>query len=115
VVVLERPDRAPLAVPVWFEHRAGRVLINSARGRAWPALLEKNGRATLLLVDPLNQYRYLAFEARLLTATESGAYAHITRLAKRYTGRPFRVPNDPAHARVKFELELMTAHAYPHH
>ena len=113
VVVLERHDRAPLAVPIWFEHRAGRFLVNSARGRSWPALLEKSGRASLLLVDPLNLYRYLFFEARVTSVTEKNAYAHINRLSRRYTGRPYRVPDDPDHPRVRFELEPLSMLAYP--
>ncbi|TMK27166.1 MAG: PPOX class F420-dependent oxidoreductase [Actinobacteria bacterium] len=81
---------------VWVDVRNGTVGFNTARGRAKPRHLEHDPRVSLLVLDPNNQYKWVAVSGRG-ELTEEGADAQIDRLAKKYLGRdeyPFRSPDE---------------------
>lgn len=88
-----RHDGTPHVAPVWVDHEAGEIVLNSARGRAWPANLERDPRVTLTIPNRENNYEYVSIRGRLAAVTEDGADAHIDAMAKKYLGRdtyPFR-------------------------
>jgi PPOX class probable F420-dependent enzyme len=99
-----RPSGKVQMCPVWFEYRDGHFWLNSARGRAWPANLEREQAATLLILDKEDPHYWAQVEGRLMEATEKGAEEHISRLALRYTGQPFRKLAG-GEQRVMFKLE----------
>jgi hypothetical protein len=90
--------------PVWFEYRDGHFWLNSARGRAWPANLEREQAATLLIIDKEDPHYWAQVQGRLVEATEKGAEEHINRLSLRYTGQPFRKLAG-GELRVMFKIE----------
>ena|SRR5690348_1506581 len=92
VVTTLRADGSPHSTVVWVDSNDGLPAFNTARGRAKPRHLERDPRVSLLVVDPQDQYKWVAVSG-LAELIEEGADAHIDRLAKKYLGKdeyPFR-------------------------
>ncbi|MGH7062351.1 MAG: PPOX class F420-dependent oxidoreductase [Stellaceae bacterium] len=99
------PDGSPQVTPVWIDYAGGMVRMNTAKGRVKARNLQPGARVALSIVDPDNPYRYLQIRGRVVSATESGADAHIDNLAKKYLGKdkyPFRKPGE---IRIMCEVE----------
>jgi PPOX class probable F420-dependent enzyme len=91
-----RTDGSPHSTIVWVDVRDGAVGFNTARGRAKARYLERDPRASLLVVDPNDAYRWVAVSGRV-ELTEEGADAQIDKLAKKYLGKeeyPWRSPTE---------------------
>ena len=112
--LLERPVLAILGTampsgdiqlhPVWVDELDGRLRVNTARGRQKDRNLARTGRATLLLVDPDNPYRYLEVRGRVVDALEAGARQHIDQLTQKYVGEE-SFPVRPGQVRVTYIIE----------
>jgi PPOX class probable F420-dependent enzyme len=92
-----RPDGSPHSTVVWVDVEDGKVSFNTARGRAKPRYLEGDPRASLLVVDPSDPYKWVAVSGHA-EVTEEGADAQIDKLAKKYIGQdeyPWRNPAEP--------------------
>jgi PPOX class probable F420-dependent enzyme len=92
-----REDGTPHVTPVWVDADGDHVVLNSARGRAWPTNLERDPRVTLTIPNGENMYEYVTIRGRVAEMTEDGADAHIDALAKKYLGQdsyPFRTPDE---------------------
>jgi len=88
-----RQNGKPHVVPVWVDHQDGKVVLNTAEGRAWPANVRRNGNAVLNVLNLENPYEYVEIEADLVEDTQDGADEHIDAMAKKYLGQdeyPFR-------------------------
>jgi PPOX class probable F420-dependent enzyme len=99
-----RPDGSPHSTIVWVDVEDGKVSFNTARGRAKPRHLERDPRASLLVVDPNDPYKWVAVSGRA-ELTEEGADRQIDKLAKKYLGKdeyPWRKPEEQ---RVKVLIE----------
>jgi PPOX class probable F420-dependent enzyme len=88
---------------IWLNVEDDKLALNSARGRAWPTNLERDPRATLLLLNEDNPYEYAEIrgEAEL---TDEGAEEHIDTLAQKYINQekyPWRSPDEQ---RVKVRI-----------
>ena len=103
---LPRADGSALVAPVWADvNDAGQIELNSAEGRAWPALARTNGKITVTVPDKDNPYHYVSVVGRIAEDTHEGADAHIDALAKKYLGVD-EYPNRKAgEQRVIFRLE----------
>jgi PPOX class probable F420-dependent enzyme len=91
-----RSDGSPHSTIVWVDVEDGKVSFNTASGRAKPRHLEHDPRASLLVVDPNDTYRWIAISGRA-ELTEEGADAQIDKLAKKYLGQdeyPWRKPEE---------------------
>ena len=91
------PDGSPQVTPVWTDFDGTNVLVNTARGRVKHRNLEREPRVALSILDPENPYRYLGIQGRVTEMTESGADAHIDKMAKKYLNKdkyPFRQPGE---------------------
>ena len=99
-----RTDGSPHATIVWIDVEDGKISFNTARGRAKAKHLEHDPRASILVVDPKDPYRYVAVDghARL---TEDGADAQMDKLAEKYLGEDRYPWRDPADTRVKVLIE----------
>jgi PPOX class probable F420-dependent enzyme len=96
VVTTLRPDGSPHNTVVWVEVDGEAPSFNTAYGRAKPRHLERDPRAGLLVVDPGDQYRWVAVDGPVELSTD-GADEQIDRLAKKYLGAdeyPFRRPEE---------------------
>jgi PPOX class probable F420-dependent enzyme len=100
--LFERPILASLATtmpggliqvnPVWIDYDGTYVRFNSAEGRQKDKNVKKNGVATVLLVDPNDNYFWVEVRGRVIDITHEGADAHIDSLAKKYL-RKDKYPN----------------------
>jgi PPOX class probable F420-dependent enzyme len=81
-----RPDGSPHSTIVWVDVEDGKVSFNTASGRAKPTYLEQDPRASLLVVDPNDPYRWVAVSGPV-EITKEGADAQIDKLAKKYLGQ----------------------------
>jgi len=99
-----RADGSPHSTIVWVDVDDGKVSFNTARGRAKTEHLDKDPRASLLVVDPNNTYKWVAVSGTA-EVTESGADAQIDKLAKKYLGKDEYQWRNPAERRVKVVIE----------
>jgi PPOX class probable F420-dependent enzyme len=86
VLVTLLADGRPQASVVWFELTGDLLRLNSERGRAKMRNMERDGRVTLLVVDPDNQHRYVEIRGDVVDITEDGALDHRAALDRRYLG-----------------------------
>jgi PPOX class probable F420-dependent enzyme len=96
-------DGSILNTVVWVNAEGDKVAVNSARGRKWPANLERDPRVTLLIYENGNPYNYVEIRGKASPTTE-GADEHINLLTKKYIGQdeyPFRQPGEE---RVRFVI-----------
>jgi PPOX class probable F420-dependent enzyme len=96
VVTTLREDGSPHSTVVWVDVQDGKIGFNTARGRAKPRFLEQDPRASLLVVDPNDPYRWVAVNGGT-ELTEGSADAQIDKLAKKYLGKdeyPWRSPEE---------------------
>jgi PPOX class probable F420-dependent enzyme len=89
-------DGSPQVTPVWVDFDGTHVLVNTAKGRVKTKNLEREPRVALAISEPENPYRYLGIQGRVTEITESGADAHIDKMAHKYMGKdyPFRAPGE---------------------
>jgi PPOX class probable F420-dependent enzyme len=85
VVTTLRPDGSPHSTVVWVDEDGGDVLFNTAEGRAKPRYLRADPRASILVVDPGDQYRWVSVSGTAELTTE-GAREQIDKLARKYLG-----------------------------
>ena len=83
-----RRDGSPHSTVVWVDEEDGAVLFNTAVGRAKERHLRRDPRAAMLVIDPADQYRWLAVSGTATLSTD-GAVEHIDKLWRRYEGEPF--------------------------
>ena len=91
------PDGTPQVTPVWVDYDGKNILVNTAKGRVKHRNLQRNPQVALVIPDPENPYRYLGIQGRVTEMTDSGADAHIDRMAKKYLNKdkyPFRQPGE---------------------
>jgi PPOX class probable F420-dependent enzyme len=113
VVTDLRKDGSPHSTVVWVDVEDGKVSFNTARGRTKPLNLERDPRASLLVVDPSDPYRWVAVSGSA-ELTEEGADAQIDKLAKKYIGQdeyPWRTP-DETRVKVLIEPEKVDASGF---
>jgi PPOX class probable F420-dependent enzyme len=87
---------------VWANVEGEAIGLNSARGRAWPNNLERDPRATLVVINQDNPYEYVEIKGSVTEV--DGADEHIDALAKVYINQdkyPWRVEGEE---RVKYHL-----------
>ena len=104
-------DGSPQVTPVWVDFDGTHVIVNTARGRVKAKNLAREPRVALSIADPENPYRYLAVQGRVTEMTETGADAHIDKMAMKYLGKdkyPYRVPGEK---RVIVKIKPEKVHA----
>lgn len=111
-------DGAPRQAVIWYRlGDDGRLAINSADGRRWPANLRRDPRCSLVIAEPANAYAFVALIGRVTETIDDQAVAQgdIADLARRYH------PDEPARAasaiaqfqaqhRVTFRVEILAVH-----
>jgi PPOX class probable F420-dependent enzyme len=96
-------DGTILSTVVWVGYDDGKLSVNSAIGRRWPANLDKDPHATLVVFDPANPYSFVEVRGTV-TSTLDGAVDDINKLSNKYIGSdyPWLQPDEQ---RVKFTFE----------
>ncbi len=91
-----RPDGSPHTTVVWVDVDTDEVIFNTAVGRAKERYLRQDPRASLIVVDPQDPYKWVSVAGRAELSTE-GADGEIDKLAKKYLGKdeyPWRNPEE---------------------
>jgi PPOX class probable F420-dependent enzyme len=104
VATTVRADGSPHSTIVWVDVEDGKVSFNTARGRTKSKNLERDPRASLLMVDPNNAWKWVAVSGPA-ELTEEGADAQIDKLAKKYLGKDEYPWRNPEETRVKVLIE----------
>jgi PPOX class probable F420-dependent enzyme len=105
------PDGAPQVTPVWVDFDGSHLIVNSAKGRRKDRNLRSDPRVTLAIIDPDNPYRYLEVRGRVDEITETGADAHIDKMAKKYLGADKYPYGQPGEVRVMYKIKPERASA----
>ena len=111
VVTTLREDGSPHSTVVWVDVEDGKPSFNTALGRAKPKHLQHDPRASLLVVDPNDAYKWVAVNGRT-KLTEDGADAQIDKLAKKYIGKDQYPWRKPTETRVKVLIEPEKVDSY---
>src|SRR5436853_6557960 len=96
---------APQTTPNWVDvDDEGRVLINTAEGRAKPRNVRRDARVSLSVVDADDPYRALMIRCRGEEITNDGAEDYIDAMQRKYHGTEPYPNHDPAHPRVLLKI-----------
>jgi PPOX class probable F420-dependent enzyme len=99
-----REDGSPHSTIVWVDVEGDKVSFNTALGRAKPKHIEHDPRASVLVVDPNDSYKWVAVSGPA-EVTEEGADAQIDKLAKKYLGKDEYPWRNPEETRLKVLIE----------
>ena len=100
-----RADGSVHSVFVWIHAEGEQVVLNSAKGRAWPRNVERDPRVTILVADQADPYTYVQVRGRVTRSVEGDeARAHIEELSQKYTGHAYN-GFAPGEVRVKYWVE----------
>lgn len=105
------PDGSPQLSIVWIDWDGESVLFNTAAGRAKPRNLERDPRASVLVADRSDGYRWVAVagDAELMT---DGADDHIDKLARKYTGEGWQAKPGEQRLLVRVRPERVSAYGF---
>jgi len=107
VVATVRPDGSPHSVATWYLWDGSRVLLNMDESRARLAFLRHEPRLSLTVLDADSWYRHVNLDGLVAELVDDTEFEDIDRLARHYTGRPFR---DREHRRVSAWVEIERWH-----
>ena len=110
VVATLRPDGSPHTVATWYLWDGRRVLLNMDESRARLRFMRRDPRVALTVLDGESWYRHVSLFGRVTELVDDGELADIDRLARHYTGEPFR---DREHRRVSARVEVDSWHTWP--
>ena len=90
IVATLRADGSPHTAATWYDWDGGRVLLNMDESRVRLGYLRRDPRAALTVLDSANWYRHVSLIGRVVSIEDDDDLADIDRLARRYTGNPYR-------------------------
>ena len=105
------PDGSPQLSVVWVDWDGEHVVFNTAAGRAKPRNLERDPRASVLVVDRGDGYRWLAVRGRAEITTED-ADSHIDAMARKYTGEGWQARPGEVRLLVRIRPEHVSAYGF---
>ena len=86
VLAIERPDRAPLAVPIWYDYEPGGELsIWTTEGTLKDKLIRAAGRFSFTVQNEEPPYKYVSVEGDV-TSVGPADEAEARKIAIRYLG-----------------------------
>jgi PPOX class probable F420-dependent enzyme len=103
VVSTHNGDGSILSTVVWVGLDEGKLFVNSALGRRWPANLDNDPHATLVVMNPDNPQNFLEVRGTVTGSTEHGT-DDINRLSNKYIGQDYPYMQ-PGEQRVTFVFE----------
>src|SRR5436190_5405221 len=98
-------DGSPQVTPVWCDIEGDLVIVNTAKGRQKDKNMRRDPRVALAIIDPENPYRYLEVRGRIVEITETGADAHIDKMAKKYLGADQYPYRQASEVRVIYKIQ----------
>lgn len=97
------PDGSAHSTVVWQEVADGKLSVNSSQGRQWPTNLERDPRATVVVMDQANPYEYVEIRGTAVS-TRDGAEEQIHRLAKKYINADRYPWLQDGEVRIRFDI-----------
>ncbi|MFC4059705.1 PPOX class F420-dependent oxidoreductase [Planomonospora corallina] len=104
-----RSDGAPVSTATWYLWEDGRVLLNMDEGRVRLNHLRRDPRLTLTVLDKDDWYTHVSLIGRAVELRDDEDLADIDRIARHYTGSPYR---DRVRARVTAVVEIDRWHGW---
>ena len=83
ILAVTRPERGPLALPIWYQYRDGVVEIGMGGNSTKAKLLRDAGRATLTVQTEVAPYQYVSVEGPVVVLAEQ---RDDFEMARRYLG-----------------------------
>jgi PPOX class probable F420-dependent enzyme len=113
--LLEKPNHAVIATinqdgsvhstMIWINVEGDSIAFNSARGRIWPANLERDPRVTLTLLNEDDPYEYAVLTGSAVEVDAgTDADKHMDTLAQKYLDQDVYPWRKEGEERVKFHL-----------
>jgi PPOX class probable F420-dependent enzyme len=109
VIATVKPDGAPVTVATWYLWEEGRVLVNMDEGRKRVQYLRNDPRVSLTVLDGESWLRAISLRGRVAALEDDPDLAEIDRIARHYTGRPYR---NRSRGRVSAWIEVGEWHAW---
>ena len=109
VIAAVKPSGAPVTVATWYLWEDGRLLVNMDEGRKRLDYLREDPRVSLTVLDTDDWLRAISLRGRVASLEDDTDLADIDRLARRYTGRPYR---NRSRGRVSAWIEVAEWHAW---
>lgn len=78
-----------MTVATWYDWEDGRILVNMDERRRRLAWIRRDPKVSLTVFDD-DWYRHVSLRGLVVTIVDDANLHDIDRLARRYTGRPFR-------------------------
>lgn len=108
------PDGTPQTQIVWVAADGDHLLVNSEVARQKVRNLRRDARATLMIWQRDNPYRYVEVRGRVVgETTGEAARDHIDELALKYTGRPYP-PEDIGSPRIILRIAPQRQYVWGH-
>ena len=100
------PDGSPQVSPVWIDRRDGRLVVNTATGRAKDRNMRNDPRVAISIANRENQYEKVDIRGRVVdTIGGEEADRHIDLMAQKYMGQETYPWRSPTEERVLFIIE----------
>jgi PPOX class probable F420-dependent enzyme len=109
VVATLRPDGTPQLTTVWVDYDGENVLVNTTTDRKKMRNLEHDPRATVLVYDGNDRFKWVSVTGPVELTTE-GAEEHIHKLSRRYRGRDYDLPAGQQRVIARIKPERVTAY-----
>jgi PPOX class probable F420-dependent enzyme len=101
------PDGGPQSSVVWVRTDGDDVLFSTVKGRRKPRNFERDPRASILVIDPANPFRYAEVRGSVVMEDDPTGEL-IQELSHKYTGKPWE--DTPGNERliVRIRAEKVT-------
>ena len=109
VVATIRPDGSPHTAATWYDWDGGRALLNMDVSRLRLRFMRRDPRVALTVLGADSWYSHVSLLGLIVAIEDDPDLADIDRLARRYTGGPFRTRDA---RRVSAWLEPERWHAW---
>ena len=90
VITTLRGDGQPVSAATWYQWEEGRVLVNMDEGRKRLEHMRDDPRVALDVLDESDWYTHVSIIGHVEEWRDDTDLADIDRLARHYTGRPYR-------------------------
>jgi PPOX class probable F420-dependent enzyme len=90
VMATLRPTGAPHSAATWYDWEDGRALVNMDTSRVRLSYLRDDPRVSLTVLSERDWYRQVTVLGRVVEFRDDTDLVDIDRLARRYTGEPYR-------------------------
>ncbi|HEX3245467.1 MAG TPA: pyridoxamine 5'-phosphate oxidase family protein [Chloroflexota bacterium] len=79
----------PEMTPIWYEFADDKIRFNGTATRKWLKRMEQSGRATFMVIDPNNMWRWAQVYGNVVNAQDDQGGDHINSLSHRYLDRDY--------------------------